>query len=266
MRRLKVLSLSVLLATFGFAPTASADPITGILNITGSVDVTATTLDFRPPETDGFGIFTTKEPGTGYFDTIVSDPLEPTGGDMLDLALVPTAGFTNVAIGDTFVDDWMYNFRDAGGFDGYDYSNLTFDLTHVVDQSGTAAICDGSEGLGDTCFLGPFLLTVGEEGTGILMEVRGYFQDPLYDDTFYGGRFTTQVGYTISEILDILENGGADASCLAGVSNGTLCASYSANFEPISEIPEPASLLLFGSGALVLGYRRRRAAKKAAGI
>lgn len=267
MRSLKFLSLSVLFAAFGFAAPASADPITGTLNITGSVDVTSTTLDFRPPEEEGFGTFTTKEPGTEYFEDIVSsDPLAPVGGDMLDLALTPTAGFTDVSLGDTFVDDWMYNFRQAGGFEGYDYSNLTFDLTHVVDPSGSGVDqCDGTETTtGETCYLGAFLLTVGADGgTAILMEVRGFFQDPNFDDTFYNGRFTTQVDYTIAQILEILEFGARDSNCAESVANGTLCSSYSANFNPLqlNEVPEPASLLLFGSGALALAYRRRLARK-----
>jgi hypothetical protein len=267
----------------GLATSASAEPITGVLNIVGSVQVTATTLDFVPPDEGGFGVFTTVEPpapgdqGGDYFEDIVSpNPLTPIGGEALDLALVPTAGYQTVNIGDTFVDDFLQDFTIVGGvFPGYDYSNLTFDLTHVVDQS-SAGQCTGAETSG-TCFLGPFLLTAGEEGTGILLEVRGIFQDPSltgcaeitghvdacdWDDTPYVGRFTTQVGLTVQEILDIIEGGGTDPACGANIPAGTICASYSANFESAAAIPEPTTLLLFGTGAAALGYRRRRQARR----
>ena len=281
--KLNVTVLSTLVAMGALATSASAEPITGVLNITGSVQVTATTLDFVPPDELSFGVFTTVEPPApgdqdgDYFEDIVSpNPLQPIGGEALDLALVPTAGYADVNIGDTFVDDFLSDFTISGGvFPGYDYSNLTFDLTHVVDQS-SAGICDGSETSG-TCFLGPFLLTAGEEGTGILLEVRGIFQDPSltgcdeitghvdacdWDDTLYIGRFTTQVGLTVAQILNIIEFGGTDPACGSSIPAGTICASYSANFESVAPIPEPTTLLLFGTGAAALGYHRRRQARR----
>ena len=254
---------AIAVALLGFAAHANAAPITGELNITGSVDVSATTIDWVPPNDGGFGTFTTKLPGTGYFSNIVGAPATPVTGDSLDLTLGASGGgFTHVDIGDTNVPNFLYNFSLA------QYSGLTFDLTKVVDPSlGSVAQCTGTEtGVGTSCYLGVFLLTVAANGgTAISMAVEGYFEDSNIADSrsFYVGQYTTQLGLTIAQIFNILENGGQDAACLGSEGPGVVCASYSANFQARA-IPEPATLLTLGTGSAIFAAIRRRRAAKAA--
>ena len=82
------------LLTLALAVPASADPITGQLNFTGAVRVTATTVDWVPlggPEGDLFTTF----PGTGYFSQIYLPTSGVNMGDSIDLGPLTTLPLAN---------------------------------------------------------------------------------------------------------------------------------------------------------------------------
>jgi hypothetical protein len=97
------------------------------------------------------------------------------------------------------------------------------------------------------------------------MNVEGFFEDSavVNSKAFYSGRYTTQVGLTTQQIEDILTKNLQDPSCAVG-DKGKICASYSANYNAITNVPEPATMLTFGAGTALMAYRRRRAARNAA--
>ena len=248
----------------GMAVPASAAPINGSLQITGSVAISITNMDWRPPVDGGYGTFVTVTPATGYFATghpggIVSpNPLAPFGGNSLDLTLGPSGGgYTHVDIGPTNVPNFLNTFTAPG------YGSLFFDLTRVVAPS--APLCTGAEVANDVCSVTAFTITVNPDGKSltVAMSVEGFFEDPTIANSraFYSGRYTTQVGLTTQQIEDILTKNLQDPSCVAG-DTGNICASYSANFNAITGVPEPATMLTFGAGTALMAYRRRRAAAK----
>ncbi len=247
------------LAVLGLAIPASAAPITGTLNIAGSAWVNATTINFQPPgpnggclDTDpcagtwgGYGVFQTQLPGTGYFSNIVASFPNPAYiGYSRDVAVLgggaapaPAAATFGAP---TFVGGFLTGFNAPG------YSNLFFDLTFVP-LSGFAGctILSNSE-----CGLGAFTLTPTATGTSIFFDVFGYMEDSSIADSrnYYVGRYTTQVQQSIAQIVQTIDGGGA------------ISGSYSANYNPV--IPEPATLMLFGTGSMILAARQRRRAKK----
>ena len=85
-----------------------------------------------------------------------------------------------------------------------------------------------------------------------------------FDSGFYSGAFaTTFIGYDFTTFLARL-NSGEDISCPSqGVPNSTPCT-FDANFDSVAspEVPEPATLLLLGTGLLGAGYRQRRKLSK----
>lgn len=267
MRAVSVLPAVALL--LGLAVPASAVPITGVLNIAGSVAVGITTLDWRPPTDLGYGDATTTTPALGYFG---GPPLGPTGsvpGGVFpgaptglrskDLTLASDAGYSHVDIGPggTFVGSFLNTFLAPG------YGGLFFDLTQVESPAG--APCNGTETTaGTTCSVTAFTVTVlPGNAVSIAMSVLGFFQDSTIADSraFYAGRYTTQVGLTTQQIEDILTKNQQDPGCAPG-DTGVICGSYSANFNARA-VPEPATMLTLGAGAALMAYRRRRAAKKA---
>jgi len=264
-------------AVLGLASTASAAPLTGHVNITGNVAVSITDLDFRPPTNNGIpcaipgegcGLFTI--PGgsgstTGSFIGSESGGLCPPtgcqGGQILDLTLAATAGYQHVNIMPvpSNVPNFLSNFSAPG------FGTFHFDLTEVEAPAGPP--CVGGETAGTVCSVTAFTVTVlpGGNNVGIAMNVAGYFQvgADVTTKNFFTGRFTTQVGHSTQEIEDILVKGLQDNACAPG-DTGKICASYSANFDSVAAVPEPATMLTFGAGtALMAAYRRRRAAKKA---
>jgi len=122
------------LLTLALAVPASADPITGQLNFTGAVRVTATTIDWVPlggPEGDLFTTF----PGTGYFSNIWQPVSGVNTGDSIDLnagVLLPLANFLN----DFVTPNPQYN-------------DLSFTLTSIAIPS--IPVCTGGEAIGQTC-------------------------------------------------------------------------------------------------------------------
>jgi hypothetical protein len=233
--------LLVALVVLSVAAPMSAAPITGKLNFTGSVRVTSSEIDWLPLNT-GEGVIITVAPGTEYFSGIY-DPtfLNPYEGDSLDLTgqALPLANFLN-------------NFEENPVDVASEYDNLSFTLEQIV--APTAPPCTGGEGINVSCSLGVFTLKQTEEGVAVNFSVQGTFIDPEFTDpNFAVGVYTTQlIGEeedTIAEIIAILDAGGFIES------------SYSATYTA-SVIPEPATLLTFGAGSLLVAAHKRRRAKK----
>ena len=241
--------LVVTVALVGLAAPLSAAPITGTLNIAGSVQVNSTKIDWYPiAGTEG--TFTTTFPGTDYFAGIYNpvDPAisAPYTGNAIDLVMPQAFPLPN------FLND--FSAPDPK------YDDLSFTLLDVVDP--TAPPCTGFEGNNQPCSLGEFTLTQTSTATGTAVTVNfnvlGFFVDLTEGDpgiNLATGAYTTQLNTpavdTIAEVRAII------------LSGNSVQASYSAtyNVNP-AVIPEPATLLTFGTGSFLLAAHKRRRAKK----
>jgi PEP-CTERM motif len=67
-----------------------------------------------------------------------------------------------------------------------------------------------------------------------------------FDSHFVGTIDNTGLAATVGNLIGIINNGG------------TITDSISANFVPLGSVPEPMSMLLFGSGILGLSILGRR--------
>ena len=233
--------LLVALVVLSVAAPMSAAPITGKLQITGTVVVDATTIDWVPVGGTE-GSFNTLD-GTEYFANIFN-PIDPTDpayvGDAIDLTGQQTQA--------NFLNDFEERPEVPSQYD-----NLTYTLTDIVDP--TADPCTGSEGVDDPCSLGVFTLTNTSGGNvDVRFDVTGFFTDPdLGADNSLNvapGIYTTQVpDTTIADIITLIDAGGE------------IRATYSATYTATA-IPEPATLLTFGAGSLIVAAHKRRRAKK----
>ena len=234
--------LSAGLLTLATAGPASADAITGIMNITGSATVSKTSInwvfgDHDSPSIDpgGLGTFDLVADGTGYFTDIWKPVSGVNTGLVEDL---PGGGGAN------FLSDFETPTAQ--------YNDLSFTLTSL--GSFAVPVCTGAEAIGQSCvaFVGsPFLLTRTATGTGVEFDVFGFFVDPTFGDngslnTAKGIYTANVVGLTPGEVSNVINTGGTIPP-----------TSYSAQFTATA-IPEPISLALLGSGLLGVGLRARR--------
>jgi hypothetical protein len=286
------------MACLGVAVPASAAEIVGTIGFSGSITydnrlVQATPLDSTDLEcpsanptcgasildfaddipvygTAGTGAALTVFSQSGYFDGADGDavPVELAGNGItggtfariLDLtndlfaAGIPGPAYAPAGGGHPVIAGFLDMFTDAQA------NGLHFDLTQVVFQGNT---CTGSEGLGDSCFAGPFALQETAGGLRINFDVLGYFRDASGNEGFFTGGFgSTFTGLTFQEAFRRLDRSGEDLLC--GPNNLTAPCSFELNFVNTA-IPEPATLLTFGAGsALLAAVRRRRTAKQAA--
>jgi hypothetical protein len=184
-------------------------------------------------------VFSTTDPGTGYFSQIFNPAPPPFyTGTALDLSIatpLPLPNFLN-----TFLTPVSK------------YNDLSFTLTQVLVPS--LPVCNGSEGVGVSCvaFTGsPLILTRTGNGTSVEFDVFGNFIDPTEgaDSGAYlaSGVYSAQVtGMTPNQLRLALT--GDNFGKFVG-------ASYSAQF---TATPEPVSMTLLGTGLLGVGFRVRR--------
>jgi hypothetical protein len=201
-------------AALGVNTPATAAPLIGTLGISGGIvyDTLNTTggaiLDFTPLGT-GVGQFVDVGIATGYFDTVLGLGIGDTG-QILDLtnlasaAGVPGPVYAPPGVPNLGIDDFLSAFTGAAG--------LTFELSQVVLQSGTP--CTGSEGLGDTCVIGPFSISQTNLGVRIAFDILGWFINGS-DSGFYSGAFSTTFrGRTFADLFAALAT-GSDFTCAA---------------------------------------------------
>jgi|SoiMethySBSTD1v2_1073268.scaffolds.fasta_scaffold389498_2 hypothetical protein len=214
----------------------------------GSVLVNSATGYF-----DGVGGFATPAslPNNGL--TVVFSP--PSGGQasIKDITNDPTQP-NAVAMflpGDLPVINFLANFNDP------DAVGLHFDLTQTLGQTGPDCSVSPVSG----CVVnGIFKLTDSGPGVNIAFNVLGNFVNGPDSGLFVGqfGAEFLNVG-TVPQLLALIATGSDVCTAIGGP--GGNCT-WSANFQDVASIPEPATMLTFGAGAALLAARRRRQARK----
>ena len=262
-------------AIVALSGSAYAGPITGFLGIAGGITYNSVNtsgsaiLDWSPSGDGGIAFVVTD--ATDYFNPDgAAGPLGidvPTMLTIRDLTNDPNFDGAAPAPalaqpGPTDVPNFLSNFVDLSDATTAPISGLHFDLTELVVQSGNT--CTGAETNGQSCVIGEiFVLTQTENGLRINLDVLGYFRafntaTQTNDEGYYKGAFsTTFTDLTILEALMRID-AGLDLDCPTGNNGGRTSCTMDGNFTNAQPIPEPASLLLFGTGSTLLALRRRR--------
>ena len=239
-KRLLAITATVGLVSL-YAGTAGAEPITGTVNISGSVAVGATTIDFQPPIGPPNGAFVVSDTGnTGSFAS-----LNNTAGLILDLdETKQTPGLP---------------FATLTGFVTFAAApNIRFDLTSIDPGNFTSANCFVPPAAGQTCTppgfsngaANPFdLVNTSATTSTASLTVRGNAVNTSTGETDqYIGILTTQ--FTIPYQM-----------LLSEVQSGQVATSYSGTFT-VNAVPEPASFFLFGSSLIGIAALCRYARKR----
>ncbi|MEQ1869537.1 MAG: PEP-CTERM sorting domain-containing protein [Vicinamibacterales bacterium] len=249
MKRMSVV-LGILALAMGLsAKSAQALPIVGELSFNGDVRVSATAIDWLPLG-GGSGILETGQNSDGYFVNIVNPATSPRYVGMeTDLTgqILPLTNF-------------LYGFEERPTEVLSEYDDLSFTLTSIV--APVAPLCTGFEAVNVSCKFGDFTLKNTGNGVALNFEVLGHFIDMSYGDdgslNKATGAYTTQLtsgGGVTRDIAFILSTIGG---------GGSITATYSADFiASDATVPEPATMITFGLGSLLVGARARRKAKKA---
>ncbi len=228
--------LMALLAALLLSTPVKASPA-GILNVSncagGGVTITSTTIDWTLPVGGGNGCIQTGG-GTNITYTGGGPLLPGVQGTILDL----NAGGGAVPDFMTFVGNPV----------------LHLDLTSLgpgVANTICAAALDPNLPACSPTAGSPFVFTPTSTGTALTLSAAGIARDASGTNSVWTGTFTTQIaGVTPLSIRNTIVGGGSITSTYSG--------SFTVNVT--SQVPEPATMLLFGSGLCGVGaaIRKRR--------
>lgn len=232
MKEIFVRALMMTAGAVALATTASAAPV-GLLQLSSGgtgVVVTAATIDWLPSGT-----------GTGTMVTDAGTSVTYTGGALVgggvagsiaDLPPFPTATFM------TFTGHpLIFGLSGLGPASAVDCGN-----------PGAGFVASGSCSF--NAFGSPFILTVIDGDTTFVgLGASGLVTD---GDGFsaWNGSFSTQLQLSLAEIYDAIYTPGG---------RGFIQSSYSGEFDVvITQVPEPASMMLLGLGVTAAAVRLRR--------
>jgi hypothetical protein len=241
MRRFLVVS-SVILGLGALPKAADAAIITGDLQLTGAVGVTATTVTFYQFLIGGVGANVNTQAITGSTiedGGVLVAPLQPPNlmNEKPLTALTTPPGVPNLN-----VDLFEYSQNPAAPV-----IDFVLDYVFTCPQLGPQYTCLGASPFG-------FIENAGGLSTTITLQMSGRVFDTATPSiqSNWTGLWTTNVNKSIAQIFATIETGG------------TIYNSISAT-KITAVVPEPATLLTFGAAmAFLVAHRRRRQAKNQA--
>lgn len=231
MRRAILVALAIASVTSVIPARAEAVPIEGTLDIAGAVRVTsAGMIDWVAPVGGGFGTPAVQITSTGYFVPLIGSNAREADLNAVAFPAGPPGTFASFSGFETFP--------------GTTLPGLNFALTRID-------MCEVGCGFG---FAPQFNVLFTGGNTSVIMNTRGTVTDSNNpgEVSNWVGQFTAQFPATTPQQLinQLVAEGFIDTSFSAS-------KVARAQSQPPA-VPEPATLLTFGTGTALLAWRRRR--------